>query len=70
MKSLEKKFRCPVGYSDHTTGIEIPIAAVALGASIIEKHITLDKKMKGPDHQASLNPSEFEILIKKIISRL
>lgn len=66
MKSLEKKFRCPVGYSDHTTGIEIPIAAVALGASIIEKHITLNKNMKGPDHKASIEPKDFENMIKGI----
>ena len=66
MKSLEKKFKCPVGYSDHTTGIEIPIAAVALGASIIEKHITLNKNMKGPDHKASIEPKDFENMIKGI----
>ena len=66
MKSLEKKFKCPVGYSDHTTGIEIPIAAVALGASIIEKHITLNKNMKGPDHKASIEPKDFESMIKGI----
>ena len=66
MKNLEKKFKCPVGYSDHTVGIEIPIAAVALGASIIEKHITLNKKMRGPDHKASIEPKEFEKMIKGI----
>lgn len=66
MKSLRKKFKCPVGYSDHTVGIEIPIAAVALGASIIEKHITLNKNMKGPDHKASIEPKDFEKMIKGI----
>ena len=66
MKSLKKKFRCAVGYSDHTIGIEIPIAAVALGASIIEKHITLNKNMKGPDHKASIEPKDFENMIKGI----
>ena len=66
MKSLEKKIGCTVGYSDHTIGIEIPIAAVALGASIIEKHITLNKNMKGPDHRASIEPKDFENMIKGI----
>ena len=66
MVRVKKKFRCPVGYSDHTTGIEIPIAAVALGASIIEKHITLNKNMKGPDHKASIEPKDFENMIKGI----
>ena len=66
MKSLRKKFKCPVGYSDHTVGIEIPIAAVALGASIIEKHITLNKNMKGPDHKASIEPKDFEKMINGI----
>lgn len=66
MKILKKKFKCSVGYSDHTSGIEIPIAAVALGASIIEKHITLNKNMKGPDHKASLEPKEFENMIQGI----
>ena len=49
-------FQVAVGYSDHTLGIEVPIAAVALGAEIIEKHFTLDKTMEGPDHVASLEP--------------
>ena len=66
MKSLEKKFKCTVGYSDHTIGIEIPIAAVALGASIIEKHITLNKNMKGPDHKASIEPNDFKNMIQGI----
>ena len=52
-----------VGYSDHTEGIEIPIAAVAMGAVVIEKHFTLDKKMKGPDHRASLEPNELKEMV-------
>lgn len=55
-----------VGYSDHTLGIEIPIAAVAMGATIIEKHFTLDKKMSGPDHKASLNPVELCEMVSAI----
>jgi len=55
-----------VGYSDHTLGIEIPIAAVAMGATIIEKHFTLDKNMTGPDHKASLEPDELTVLVKAI----
>lgn len=58
MKSLQDRFGVEVGYSDHTLGIEVPIAAVALGASIIEKHFTLDRNMEGPDHKASLLPQE------------
>lgn len=55
-----------VGYSDHTQGIEIPIAAVAMGACVIEKHLTLDNNMPGPDHQASLEPAEFTAMVKAI----
>lgn len=55
-----------VGYSDHTLGIEIPIAAVAMGATIIEKHFTLDRNMEGPDHRASLEPDELKAMIKAI----
>ncbi|MDD5292488.1 MAG: N-acetylneuraminate synthase family protein, partial [Candidatus Omnitrophica bacterium] len=61
-----KEFRCPVGYSDHTEGIEASVAAVALGATIIEKHFTLDKNMSGPDHKASLEPKELKQLVKAI----
>ncbi len=61
MKELEQ-FGCPVGYSDHTPGIEASVAAVALGATIIEKHFTLDKNMEGPDHKASLDPEELKAL--------
>ena len=55
-----------IGYSDHTLGIEVPIAAVALGASIIEKHFTLDRTMAGPDHRASLEPDEFKNMVGAI----
>lgn len=66
MLTLKDKFNVEIGYSDHTLGIEVPIAAVALGAKIIEKHFTLDKSMSGPDHVASLNPIELENMIKSI----
>lgn len=66
MKSIHDKFDIAVGYSDHTLGIEVDIAAVALGASIIEKHFTLDKKMKGPDHKASLDPDELKSMVTAI----
>lgn len=69
MITLKKEFNCKVGYSDHTLGIEVPIAAVALGATIIEKHFTLDKLMEGPDHLASIDPSELKemvIAIRKV----
>jgi N-acetylneuraminate synthase len=66
MKTMERAFGLPIGYSDHTLGIEIPIAAVALGASIIEKHFTLDKNMSGPDHRASLEPDEFKAMVRSI----
>jgi len=55
-----------VGYSDHTLGIEVPVAAVAMGAKIIEKHFTLDKKLPGPDHKASLEPDELKEMVKAI----
>lgn len=55
-----------IGYSDHTLGIEVPVAAVALGAKVIEKHFTLDKTMEGPDHRASLDPTELKIMVKAI----
>ena len=66
MKRLQEKFQCLVGYSDHTPGIEIPIAATALGAVIIEKHFTLDRDMPGPDHKASLTPKELCELVEKV----
>lgn len=66
MKTLENYFKIPVGYSDHTMGIHIPLIAVGLGAPIIEKHFTLDPKMKGPDHKASLKPNELKKMISDI----
>jgi sialic acid synthase SpsE len=66
MKTLQSKFKTKVGYSDHTKGSHVSIAAVALGASVIEKHITLNKKLKGPDHSASLEPKEFIRFVEDI----
>jgi N,N'-diacetyllegionaminate synthase len=66
MLTIKEAFKVKVGYSDHTLGIEIPIAAVALGASVIEKHFTLDKNMEGPDHRASLEPYELKAMIDAI----
>lgn len=66
MLTLKNKFGCEAGYSDHTRGIEVPIAAVALGATVIEKHFTLDRTMEGPDHKASLEPEELEAMVKAI----
>lgn len=66
MKSLKKAFRLPVGYSDHTPGIAIPLAAVGMGAKVIEKHFTLDKNMEGPDHKASLEPCELKAMVQGI----
>jgi N,N'-diacetyllegionaminate synthase len=66
MLLLENEFKVDVGYSDHTKGIEISLAAVALGAKIIEKHFTLDKNMEGPDHIASIEPYELEQLVLQI----
>ena len=68
IKTMEKAFRLPVGYSDHTPGIEVAIAAVALGAKVIEKHFTLDRDMAGPDHKASLEPEGFKTMVKAIRS--
>lgn len=66
MNSIQKKLKVSVGYSDHTLGIEVPIAAVALGAVVIEKHFTLDKTMDGPDHKASLDPKELKAMVSAI----
>jgi len=66
MLTLEKAFKLPVGFSDHTLGIEVPIAAVTLGAEIIEKHFTLNKNLPGPDHKASLEPQELKAMIKAV----
>jgi len=66
MLNIQKSFNVSVGYSDHTLGIEIPIAAVALGASVIEKHFTLDRRLPGPDHKASLEPRELKAMVQAI----
>lgn len=66
MLTIKEKFGYDVGYSDHTMGIEVPIAAVALGAKVIEKHFTLDRNMDGPDHKASLEPSELKSMVDAI----
>ncbi len=66
MLSIKEHLNLGVGYSDHTLGIEVPIAAVAMGATIIEKHFTLDKKLSGPDHKASLEPAELKAMILAI----
>lgn len=66
MLTMAEELGLPFGYSDHTKGIEIPIAATALGAKIIEKHFTLDKNMEGPDHKASLEPDELKLMVESI----
>jgi len=66
MLTIQKAFGVKVGYSDHTSGIEVPIAAVALGACVIEKHFTLDRTMDGPDHKASLEPAELKVMVSAI----
>ena len=66
MDALRNEFGVEVGYSDHTKGIEVPIAAVALGATVIEKHFTLDRNMEGPDHKASLEPNELKAMVRAI----
>lgn len=66
MQTIARAFDIKTGYSDHTNGIEIPIAAAAIGATVIEKHFTLDKTMEGPDHKASLEPDELIAMVKAI----
>lgn len=66
MNTLKERYNTSVGYSDHTKGIEVAIAAVALGANVIEKHFTLDRNMTGPDHKASLEPSELKEMVESI----
>ena len=66
MLHIQREVGVPVGYSDHTLGIEVPIAAVALGATVIEKHFTLDKTLPGPDHKASLEPEELKAMVSAI----
>ncbi|CEP68878.1 N-acetylneuraminate synthase [Moorella glycerini] len=66
MLTMKQAFALPVGYSDHTMGIAVPIAAAALGAEVIEKHLTLDRNLPGPDHRASLEPGEFKDMVAAI----
>lgn len=66
MLTIRDAFKVEVGYSDHSLGIEVPIAAVALGAAVIEKHFTIDKDMKGPDHKASLEPDELKAMVHAV----
>lgn len=66
MQTIKSAFNINVGYSDHTLGIEVPIAAVAMGAKVIEKHFTIDKSMQGPDHKASLDPTELKNMMTSI----
>lgn len=66
MQTLKNAFNLPVGYSDHTIGTDVSVAAVALGATVIEKHFTLDRNMEGPDHKASTEPEEFKELVDGI----
>lgn len=66
MLAIRDRFKVDVGYSDHTLGVEVPIAAVALGACVIEKHFTLDRNMKGPDHKASIEPDELSQMVEGI----
>lgn len=66
IKTIKDEFHVSVGYSDHTCGIEIPIASVAMGAEIIEKHFTLNRNMDGPDHKASIEPEELKAMVKAI----
>ena len=66
MDTLKHAFGLPVGYSDHTEGLEVPVAAVARGAGVIEKHFTLDRNMEGPDHKASMEPKAFKEMVEAI----
>jgi N-acetylneuraminate synthase len=66
MRTMAAAFQVPAGYSDHTPGLEVPLAAVALGACVVEKHFTLDRDMPGPDHKASLEPSGLKALVRGI----
>ncbi|MBA3677869.1 MAG: N-acetylneuraminate synthase [Sphingosinicella sp.] len=66
MLNIAQALQVEIGYSDHTLGIEIPVAAVALGATVIEKHFTLDRNLSGPDHQASLDPDELAAMVRAI----
>ena len=66
IQTMKKKFKLNIGYSDHSQGIEVPIIVIGMGCKIIEKHFTLSRKMQGPDHKASIEPKELNLLIRKI----
>ncbi|MFQ5427627.1 MAG: N-acetylneuraminate synthase family protein [Thermodesulfobacteriota bacterium] len=66
MATLSERFNCPVGISDHTPGLAVALGAVAMGGTIVEKHLTLDRKMSGPDHASSMEPGEFELMVREI----
>jgi N-acetylneuraminate synthase len=66
MQTMSDEFKIPIGFSDHTQGVHIPVAAVAKGAKVIEKHFTLDRKMKGPDHSFAIEPSELKQMVRNI----
>ncbi|QHW32610.1 N-acetylneuraminate synthase [Paenibacillus rhizovicinus] len=66
IQTLEERFKFPIGLSDHSLGIEVPVAAVAMGAEVIEKHFTLSRDMEGPDHKASLEPTELTDMVRSI----
>ncbi len=66
MKNFEKKFKVKVGISDHTLGIEVPVAAAAMGAKVIEKHFTINRNLRGPDHKASLTPHQLRQMVKSV----
>jgi sialic acid synthase SpsE/CMP-N-acetylneuraminic acid synthetase len=66
MASMKRQLECPVGYSDHSLGIEVPLMAVSLGACVVEKHVTLDNTLPGPDHRASILPSALKAMVSKI----
>jgi len=66
MSTLREKFDCQVGFSDHSVGIHLAVAAVAMGATVIEKHLTIDRNLPGPDHKASLEPNEFKNLVDQV----
>ena len=68
MKEISNRFGLKVGYSDHTEGIEVPIAAVALGASVIVKLFTLSREIEGPDHQTSLEPADLQAIVRAVRS--
>ena len=68
IKTIKDTFKLPVGYSDHTSGVIAPVIAASFGAILIEKHLTINQNFKGPDHKASLNPSQFKIMVNNVRS--